>query len=62
MNDEEAVLMFEELDNRDLLDSLFRLMNDLNDPNNLLDKDGYEALGNAFQRLRDEILRRMNRG
>jgi len=62
MENEEATLMFEELDNRDLLDSLFRLMNDLNDPNNLLDEDGYEALGNAFQRLRDEILRRMNRG
>jgi hypothetical protein len=48
--------------NVQLLDDFFRLINEMNDPNNWADQNHYSALRLAFQDAREEILRRMQSG
>jgi hypothetical protein len=50
----------DEFDNEELVDHMFRLVNEMNDPNSWKEPNHYFELTVAFQDTRREILRRMN--
>ena len=59
MLDETYWTMRFDFENVELLNDLFRLQIEMNDPNSWADPDHYSALRLAFQDAREEVLRRM---